>query len=493
MIYFLYGVSYEYMNILMITSEAVPFSKSGGLADVIGALPPALIEKGHDARILVPSYNTPVEESGDLVCSFDVDMLNGPETVQIRQRKVGSCIYYFLCHSVFNDRLGIYGDTSFTPYSDNFFRFSLLCKAALAFCENIGWKPDILHCHDWTTGLIPYFLKSNRSQFFMGTQTVFTIHNLAYQGTFPRMDFLYSNMRADDKLFSNGQINMIQAALVYSDYITTVSPTYAKEIQTQEQGCGLDGILVKRSKKLKGIVNGIDINEWNPQKDKLIPYHFSTGRMGGKAKLKKEIQTTMGLEDRPDVPLFAMISRLAAQKGFDTVIACLEDILTQNELQFVIIGTGDKNLEDRLREMARSHSNLSVNILFSNKAAHLVEAGSDFFLMPSRYEPCGLNQLYSLRYGTIPIAHRTGGLADTIIDIDEYPNEGTGLLFDDLNPEEIVKHIKRAVQLYNRKEGSDTLEKIRARAMDQDFSWSSSANEYIKVYRELLKKAGIDK
>lgn len=206
--------------------------------------------------------------------------------------------------------------------------------------------------------------------------------------------------------------------------------------------------------------------------------------MGGKAKLKKQIQEELGLPVRPDVPLFAMISRLAAQKGFDAVLMCLDDILTKNDVQFVIVGTGDSALENGLKEMAARHENLSVNILFSNKVAHLVEAGSDFFLMPSRYEPCGLNQLYSLRYGTIPVAHRTGGLADTIVDIDEYPEEGTGLLFDELSPAEIEKHVLRAAQLYGRKE---KMEKIRTRAMSRDFSWSSSAEEYIDIYTGVLK------
>ena len=266
-----------------------------------------------------------------------------------------------------------------------------------------------------------------------------------------------------------------------------------KEIQTPEQGCGLDHILVKRRNKLKGIVNGIDTDEWNPQKDKLVPHHFSSRNMAGKAKLKKEIQQSLGLPVRADVPLFAMISRLAAQKGFDTVLNCLECILNEQDVQFVIIGTGDSNLENRLKELGERHENLSVNILFSNKLAHLVEAGSDFFLMPSRYEPCGLNQLYSLRYGTIPIAHRTGGLADTIVDVDKFPKEGTGLLFDNLSEYEIVNHIHRAVELYRRTEGVDAFDKIRERAMAQDFSWSASADEYIAVYNKLTNRTTGDK
>ena len=453
---------------------------------MVGALTPALIQKGHDARIIVPAYNTKLEDAGEPVCTLDIEMLNGIEKIQITQKNVGKAIYYFVCHTVFNDRKGIYGDTSFTPYSDNFFRYALLCKASLQLCEALNWRPDILHAHDWTAGLVPYFLKVNRNQFFMGTQTVFTIHNLAYQGTFSRMDFLFANVKPDESLFCNGQINMIQSALIFSDYITTVSPTYAKEIQTPEQGCGLDPILVKRKNKLKGIVNGIDIDEWSPQKDALIPYHFSMGRMAGKAKLKEEIQKQFNLPVRADVPLFAMISRLASQKGFDAVLLCLDDMLKQMDIQFIIIGTGDSAIENKLKEIAEKNENLSVNILFSNKAAHLVEAGSDFFLMPSRYEPCGLNQLYSLRYGTIPIARRTGGLADTIIDIDE--GQGTGLLFDELNAYEIVRNIHRATEIFKTKDGDNSLQNIRKRAMKCDFSWSASADEYINVYKKLIDK-----
>ncbi len=471
----------------MVTSEAVPFSKSGGLADVVGALPQALNNKKQDARIIVPAYNTSNQDAGEFVCSLDVPMLATIQTVEIRQKQVNKVLYYFVCHPMFGQRLGIYGDTSFQPYEDNFSRFTVLCKSALMMCEKIEWKPDIIHCHDWTTGLVPYLLKVKNSQFYIGTKTIFTIHNLAYQGTFPRMDFLFANCKPNQKLFSNGQINMLQAGLFYADYITTVSPTYAKEIQTQEQGCGLESIICKRKNRLKGIINGIDINEWNPQKDPLIPYHFSISKMEGKDKLKAEIQKQFGLEQRPGVPLFAMISRIASQKGFDIILQNLEQILNEMDVQFIIVGTGDTTIENTLKDIETRCKNLSVNILFSNKIAHLIEAGSDFFLMPSRYEPCGLNQLYSLRYGTIPIAHKTGGLADSIIDIDEYPEKGTGLLFDNLTAENVKKHVARAIQLYNRTEGNGCLKNIRKRAMEQDFSWEASAKEYIELYESILK------
>ena len=472
------------MNIIMVTSEAVPFSKSGGLADVIGALPHALNAMGHNACVFVPSYNTPVERSGERVCSVPVELCGKTENVLITRKTVEKTVYYFVCHPFFNERLGIYGDTSFTPYNDNFERFSVLCKAVPAFCKATGFVPDIIHCHDWTSGLVPYFLKQSNDVFFRDTKTVFTIHNLAYQGTFQRMSFLLTGYKSDEALFRNGQINMMQAGIVFSDYVTTVSPTYAKEIQTSLQGCGLEEILAQRSKNLSGIVNGIDVNEWNPQTDSLIDEHFSVDDLSGKAKLKRQIQTQFNLPIAPDVPLFAMISRLASQKGFDVLVSCLENILKTERLQLIIIGTGDSSLENALLDIASKNENLSVNILFSNKAAHLVEAGSDFFIMPSRYEPCGLNQLYSLRYGTIPVARRTGGLADTIIDIDSYPDSGTGLLFDELCTSEIESHIHRAVELY----GTPGFDSMIKRAMSRDFSWQSSAAEYVKIYEKLTLK-----
>lgn len=472
------------MNILMVTSEAVPFSKSGGLADVVGALPPALNAMGHDCRIVVPAYNMNPSDISDEVCSFSVGMLAGSEKVSIRTKKVNGTDYLFVCHPFFCNRKGIYGDTSFAPYSDNFERFTVLSKAAIELCLKMDYKPDIIHCHDWTTGLLPYFLKQKNDPYFAGTKTVFTIHNLAYQGTSARMDFLLSGTEPDENLFFNGQVNMLRAGLIHCDYITTVSPTYAEEIKTPAQGCGLENVLLERSKYLSGIVNGIDVDEWNPETDKLIDTHFSIRNLKGKAKLKAQIQKEFNLPEAPDVPLFAMISRLASQKGFDALIPCLEDLLRTEKLQFVIIGTGDSHLESQLVDIASRNENLSVNILFSNKAAHLVEAGSDFFLMPSRYEPCGLNQLYSLRYGTLPVARRTGGLADTISDLDQNPGMGTGYLFDELTSDNIAKYVRKAVELYKRND----FDSIRKRAMDQDFSWKNSASKYIEVFEKLTKK-----
>ena len=467
----------------MVSSEAVPFSKSGGLADVVGSLSLSLKKAKNDTRIIVPAYGTPADLAGDFVASFDVQFPGRTENVQIRMQRRRWVRYYFLCHPWFCSRKGIYGDTSFTPYADNFKRFSLLCKASLELCKVLKWKPDIIHCHDWATGLVPYFIRFAGS-FFATTKVVFTIHNLAYKGSFPPLEWLQCGERPSEKCFADGRVNMMRTALEYSDYITTVSPTYASEIQMQSNGCGMESILVRRKKYFKGIVNGIDVREWNPMKDKLIHRRFNPDNLRGKARLKRDVQKKFNLPVEPSVPLFAMISRLASQKGFDVLLSVLESILRNNRLQFVIIGTGDSSLERSLTEMGERNANLSVNIIFSNEAAHLVEAGADFFLMPSRYEPCGLNQLYSLRYGTIPIVHKTGGLADTVVDIDEYPKKGTGLVFEDLTPETIAAEVARAAELYN----NPDFEKTVRRAMLQDFSWESSAEEYLKVYAHLTGK-----
>lgn len=470
------------MKILMVSSEAVPFSKSGGLADVVGALPPALNKLGHDSRIIIPAYNTKDEDCGEELISFDIEMLARTEKIRITRKIHNNVIYYFVCHHCFNKRLGIYGDTSFEPYADNLERFTILCKAALSLCESGIFSPDIIHCHDWTTGFLPYFLKESNKVCFKNIKTVFTIHNLAYQGTFPRLSFLQTAVTPSSKLFKDNQVNMLKSGLIFSDYITTVSPTYAKEIQTPAQGCGLDDILNERTNNLKGIINGIDINEWNPETDQFITEHFSAANPQNKAAVKSQMQKLFKLKQDPNVPVFAMISRLAGQKGFDALVPCLDQLLSENNLQFLIIGTGDHKLENRLLEIASRHDNISVNIMFSNSAAHIVEAGSDFFLMPSRYEPCGLNQLYSLRYGTLPIARRTGGLADSIIDLDENPTMGTGFLFNDLTSEEISRYVIKATELYKKENYNEYV----IRAMQQNFSWESSARKYETMFAALL-------
>ena len=472
----------------MVTSEAVPFSKSGGLADVIGSLSPALRKKGAEVRVYMPMYSFIDAKGFKESARFSLSSLGLETEVSTVSKRVGGVEYVGLQHPYFTNRSGIYGDTSFEPYPDNAERFMLFAKSVGLYLKATGWNADIVHCHDWTTGLVPFYLKEEKVE----AHTIFTIHNLAYQGDFSRYDAVLSgDAISRSALTGNGdkmRLNMMKAGLSDADIITTVSPTYAKEITTPEFGCGMDEILREREKHLYGIINGLDTNEWNPSKDAFFEEHYTYKNLEGKKALKARIQKEYGLEVNPDIPLFAMISRIADQKGFSELLGgnapALSEIL-KKQLQLIIIGTGDKHYEERLREMASQYNNLSVCIAFSNKKAHETEGAADFFLMPSRYEPCGLNQMYSLRYGTLPIAKRTGGLADTIIDITEDSEHGDGFLMDDLSQDSILDGINRAIKLY---EDKAKMGKAITYAMKTDFSWESSASQYIELYSMLIRE-----
>lgn len=478
----------------MVSSESVPFSKSGGLADVVGALSSALSNIGEEVRVVLPLYGS-VEKSSFTVLPFqgEVSLLGSTEKVTFCETRLGKVTYYFIQHPFFTQRKGIYGDTSFTPYHDNLKRFTLLNKATLVLCKLLDWNVDIIHCHDWTCGFLPYLLSLNEDPFFQKTKSVMTIHNLAYQGEFSRLELLEADILPDTRMFSGAnptkRTNMLKTGLEFADRITTVSPTYAKEIQHKEFGCSLEGLLSERSSVLDGIINGIDQEEWNPETDILINHHFSAGDQKGKSAIKAELQKEFQLPKDDTVPLFAMISRLAEQKGFVELLegspCALEQMLADHKMQMILIGTGDATMEKKLREIGEQYDNLSVNILFSNKAAHRLEAGADFFLMPSRYEPCGLNQLYSLRYGTLPVARKTGGLADSIIDLDENPDTGTGILFESMSGHGILEAVERAIHWWEK--GPEILEAIRSRCMRWDSSWERSARAYQTVYTSSIR------
>ena len=470
----------------MVSSEAVPFSKSGGLADVASSLSIALSALDNDVRLVIPGYGSTDDSLfTSLPHMAEIPIGGKTERVRFKQLEDQGITVYLVDHPWFSGRKGIYGKTSYTPYGDNLLRFTLFSKAALALCKALDWIPEIVHGHDWTTGFLPSLTKSEKA--FQNSIVVFTIHNLAYQGVFPRLDLLLSAMPIDQTLLegkgTDQRTNMLKAAIENADILTTVSPTYAKEIQEVEQGCNLNTLLHSRADRLFGILNGIDTVEWDPSGDRLLDTHFSIEDLSGKAVLKEKMQKRFGLPLKKDVPVISMISRIADQKGFVELLqgmpCALEQIVTDFSVQILIIGTGEKTLEDKLMALAELHDNLSVNLIFSNEAAHLVEAGSDFFLMPSRYEPCGLNQMYSLRYGTIPIARQTGGLTDSVIDIDE--GEGTGFLFKTMSGTAIYEAVERAITLY----ASDpaTISSIRKRGMAVDFSWRNSAEEYMTVYR----------
>jgi starch synthase len=477
------------MNIFMVSSESVPFSKSGGLADVVGALSDALTTLGSEVRVLLPCYgNMDTTGFSNPSVAIDIPLLGRIERVTFLETELGHVKFYFLCHPYFQDRKGIYGDTSFTPYSDNLERYMLLNKAALPLCKALKWKPEIIHCHDWTCGFIPYLMNQEKDPFFSGTATVITIHNLAYQGDFSRLQLLGGDIVSDKRMFSGEtpekRVNMLKTGIEFADEITTVSPTYAKEIQTTEFGCNLDELLRSRSNNLMGIINGIDYVEWNPVTDIFFEEHFSAEDLLGKNAIKALVQEEFNLPVDPTVPLFSMISRIAEQKGFTELLVgnpcALEKIVRDYPLQMILVGTGDQRMEQQLLELGSRYENLSVRILFSNRAAHRIEAASDFFLMPSRYEPCGLNQLYSLRYGTLPVARETGGLADSIIDLDESPHEGTGILFKTMSGDAIIEAVKRALHWWDK--GTKEISLIRSRCMNTDSTWERSARSYLNIY-----------
>lgn len=479
------------MKILMVSSESVPFSKSGGLADVVGSLSAALHDLQAEVHVLLPCYGSvDTSDLTDSRLSLVLELLGKEETVTFMEKELDGVIYHFLRHPMFTARLGIYGDTSFTPYPDNLERYSLLNKAALPLCKALDWKPDVIHSHDWTCGLAPYLLKQETSSFFAKTKSVITIHNLAFQGEYSRLQLLGTAIEPDERMFHGPspikRTNMLKTGLEFADAITTVSPTYAREIQSEEYGCNLEQLLTRRKNVLSGIINGIDYLEWNPETDIFIEDHFSLDDMSGKGKTKAAIQKEFGLDVDASLPLFSMISRIADQKGFVELLegspCALEKMVRDLPLQMIIIGTGEEYLENKLIELGKKYSNLSVNILFSNRSAHRVEAGSDFFLMPSKYEPCGLNQLYSLRYGTIPVARKTGGLADSIIDLDEHPKKGTGILFSSMTSGAILEATERALTWWEK--GYPTLSEIRKRCMQWDSSWIRSASSYLTIYEK---------
>jgi starch synthase len=477
------------MKILMVTSEAVPFSKSGGLADVVGSLSAALVRQGDEVAIVMPAYgNVDLTGFSKPLATLSISLRNKIEQVTARKQVIDGISYLALCHPLFTERKGIYGDTSFAPYPDNFVRFMLMDKAVLPLCLELDWKPDVIHCHDWTAGIVPFLLRTSENTFFAKTKSILTIHNLAYQGDFARLDAFSADFIPEAGIFMGTgpgkRINMLKAGLVYADRITTVSPTYAKQIQEPEYGCKLDGILRERSGVLTGILNGIDYNEWNSMTDRFFTQHFSSEDLHGKSLLKAEIQKEFKLETNADVPLISMISRLAEQKGFVELLegepCALERMAQELRVQFLIIGTGDEYIQNKLHAIGERNGNVSVQILFSNEAAHRIEGGSDFFLMPSRYEPCGLNQLYSLRYGTLPIARRTGGLADTIVDFTQDRTHATGFLFTEMSGHGIEEAVKIALRVYE--EDSDCIETMRTRGMQTDFTWDRSAKEYHMIY-----------
>ncbi|NQT58834.1 MAG: glycogen synthase [Bacteroidetes bacterium] len=488
------------MKILMVSSEAVPYAKSGGLADVVTALSRELVIKGHDVKILIPHYGF-IQDSAIETLPLNIHVkFDAVDTIfRIAKTVLHKIEFLFLQHPLFSDRQGIYGEPGAPPFSDNMYRFTLFNYAAFEICRHLNWYPDVFHCHDWPTGILPVLLKNRREKIFKKAVSVMTIHNLGYQGNFSKHDVHFTDLKADDLITAHShisrnakEINFLASGIQHSDQITTVSKTYASEIQSRELGAGLSDLLANRSKDLSGVLNGVDYTEWNPENDQYLPARYSAGFQNNKESLKAELQRHMKLEVNPDIPIIGMVSRLADQKGFRELCggtpSALERILQDFPLQVIIVGTGDPAIENSLTELSDNFNNLSVTITFNNYLAHLIEAGSDFFLMPSRYEPCGLNQIYSLRYGTIPIVRKTGGLADTVEHFSDNFSTGTGIVFELMSGEAIYHAVEQADNFWD--SARNMIQEIRSRCMNMRFEWDSSALSYIEIYDKALSKEG---
>jgi starch synthase len=486
------GVEDSGFKVLMVTSEVVPFAKAGGLGDMVAALAAELSRQGHDVRVVLPRYySVDIGRLRRVGGSLKVPLGDGEEWCAVYESRLpGTDVpVYFLDHQVLYGRDGIYGTRVEPSFPDNLRRFALLSRGAFELCGALGWYPDVMHAHDWPAAVVPVCLYAReKGGPFAETGSVLTIHNLNHQGVFPKKDFkhlpLAPELYASAGFKSSDGLNLLLAGIRNADILTTVSPTYADEIQTPEFGCGLDALLRSREPDLFGVLNGIDYEVWNPETDLHLAANYSHQEMSGKAANKRALQEVMGLEVDSDIPVFAMISRLVDQKGFGELCGpthgSLWKICDELDLQFVILGTGDGWCEEELAVLAEKLPNLSVALEFNDPLAHLIEAGADFFLMPSVYEPCGLSQMYSLRYGTLPIVHRTGGLADTVENYDEETGDGTGFVFNTLTPRAIFDTVGWAVSTwYDRPQHISIM---RERAMEVRFPWDESARRYAELY-----------
>ncbi len=476
------------MRITFAASECVPFSKTGGLADVVGALPRALAAAGHEVSVFVPLYRqTKRTDLQTVVGSITVPFDDHYRFCSVAAARNGSGVrYYFIEYPPFFDREGLYGGAS-GDYPDNAERFALFSRGVLEASKILG-TPQVFHCHDWQSALIPILLRTQYAEdpAFRDVATVFTIHNMGYQGQFSPDTLPLLTLPWDlftiSKMEFFGNVNFLKGALVYSDFITTVSRKYSQEIQTTEFGFGLEGVLRDRAATVTGILNGVDYDEWSPDTDKYIISHYSPQDLSGKAKCKRDLLAAFGVSN-PDLhlPVIGIVSRFAAQKGFD-LISQIMDRLAREEMIVVVLGTGDKPYEEMFVRLQKQFpSKIAVRVAYDNALAHKIEAGSDMFLMPSRYEPCGLNQIYSLRYGTVPIVRATGGLDDTVEPWDPRTGRGTGFKFSEYSGESLLLTVKEALRAFR---DQNSWQRLMRNGMAKDFSWNASAKEYVRVYEK---------
>ncbi len=475
-------------KVLFVTSEVHPLIKTGGLADVSGSLPKALLALSQDVRIVMPHYHG-IKTDQDIHFVSSIRVYNQEVNI-LDTRLPGTDVPVWLVDfpEYFGHAGNPYLDDLGHPWENIAERFSLFCRIAVEIAmdrAHLNWRADLVHCNDWQSGLVPALLKLEHER----PKTVFTIHNLAYQGLFP--NHIFQTLKLPPELWSpeavefHGMLSFIKGGLACADHITTVSPTYAREIQTPEYGYGLEGLLNHRSDVLSGIINGIDLDVWNPQTDAHIAENYSSTNLAKKLNNKTALQAQASLPTDVNIPVIGLISRLVEQKGIDLVLSCLADMAAL-PMQFILLGSGDKTFEHGLLTLAENHpEKITVTLGYDEHLAHLIEAGSDIFLMPSRFEPCGLNQMYSQRYGTLPIVRKTGGLADTVVDAlpSTVQNKtATGFVFQEASSGALFETIKRALLIYNDTKTWRTMQKT---AMQMDFSWENSARHYLALYDSL--------
>jgi len=486
------------MKVAFVSSEAVPFAKTGGLADVAGALPKALEKLGCEVKLFIPKYYS-IDESK---FGLHYDWAIGEIPIKISNRTRSVHVYksilpessievnFIDCPHYFHR------DQIYTDGFDEDERFILFSRGVIETLQRDKWAPDIIHCNDWPTGLLPMYLKENYAwdKLFKNTASVITIHNIGYQGRFSKETLKHGEIRADlfypdSPVEFDGEISFLKTAINFSDVINTVSNTYAKEILTPEYGEGMEEILNERKNDLYGILNGVDYSAWDPEIDKFLPYQYSLNNLENKKRNKEHLLSSFKLKFDKKIPLIGIVSRMVVQKGFDIFEEVSAELMKLNA-QWIILGSGEDKYEEMFRKLQESNpEKVAVYIGFNNELSHLVEAGSDMFLMPSHYEPCGLNQIYSLKYGTVPIVRKTGGLADTVHDWDEFNKDrketGNGFSFSEYNGDYLLKTVQRAIELFNNK---NVWEKIQLNGMKENFSWENSAKTYLDIYNIAIEK-----
>jgi starch synthase len=482
------------MNVAFVASEGVPYSKTGGLADVVGALPRALASLGHQVCVYLPRYRqTKLSDPATVVRSVTVPFDDEYRFASVVSGGSQNGVkFYFVEYAPYFDRDALYG-TAAGDYPDNAERYALFCRTVLEASKILG-VPQIFHCHDWQAALVPILLRTIYAEdpAFQNAGTVFTIHNMGYQGLFPAdtlpLLMLPWDLFTITKMEFFGRVNFLKGALAYADYVTTVSKKYSHEIQTAEYGFGLEGVLRDRAATVSGILNGVDYDEWSPENDTFAAAKFSPQDLSGKVKAKQDLLAAFGMKKADaKLPVIGIVSRFAAQKGFD-LIAQVADRLAREEMIIVALGSGDKAYEEMFLRLNKLFPNkIAVKVAYDNALAHKIEAGADMFLMPSRYEPCGLNQIYSLKYGTVPIVRATGGLDDTIEPWDARTGKGTGFKFSEYTGEAMLLTVKAALQAYRDQTSWQVLMK---NGMGKDFSWNASAREYGKVYERVKQMPG---